>query len=85
MIGDLIDDNTTSHLRLLIANDKIVEIVEVNPELFNHVRAKKYTTDPKHNFIEHIRACAQESKLHKCIDLIHNFIKTNHMQKWSKH
>lgn len=81
MIGDLIGDSMTSHLQQLIANNKMVKLVEVNPELFNHAKSKSYTKDHNHNFIEKLKEWAQERGPHKCIDLIQDFIKINHVQQ----
>lgn len=79
-IGDKIGKSGTSWLQLLIANDKEILLVEVNPEYFVHKIAKNYSTDTKSNFISRLKACMIDDGPFKCIELLRQFIKVNHAQ-----
>lgn len=78
MIGELIGDTNVSYLKSLLSNDTSVEIIEMNPELFNYTKAKCHLTDNANGIIDWLKQCAQERRPWKCIDIMHDFIKKQH-------
>lgn len=75
MIGELIGDTNVSYLHLLLSNDKTVEIIEVNPKLFDHSKAKCHSTDTGNRIIDRLQQSAEENGPWKCMDILQDFIK----------